>query len=347
MTPRQPSSSSTIDGSDDQQAIHDDAATGGGPAQTGSTERFTVSPRAYRRFTFAALVLLGIIVVTGAAVRLTGSGLGCEDWPRCSDTEVIGTLTGHQGIEQANRLFTGAVSVAVAAAVLGALRRRPYRADLTRWAWSLVAGVVAQIVWGGVTVLTDLNPAVVIGHFLISMVLVWAATVLHVRAGAADEAGGPVPTERWAMPQVSRAAATVGGALVLVLLTGPVVTGAGPHAGDVDAPRFGFNITTVVRLHSATAWLLVAAVVWLAFEAARSRDRPTIFRAQIIVLLTLAQGAVGYTQYALGVPPVLVAAHIAGVTLLVAAITRMALLSPGPSLLGQDSDSAHATPVSP
>lgn len=93
--------------------------------------RQPVSPRAYRRFTFAALLLLGIIVLTGAAVRLTGSGLGCADWPRCSDTEIIGTLSGHQGVEQANRLFTGAVSVAVAAAVLGAVRRRPYRRNLT------------------------------------------------------------------------------------------------------------------------------------------------------------------------------------------------------------------------
>ncbi|MCB1028940.1 MAG: COX15/CtaA family protein [Microthrixaceae bacterium] len=330
MTPRPPSPSNATD---DTRTRPGDASLEGDPANGPSprNERLTVSPRAYRRFTFAALVLLGIIVVTGAAVRLTGSGLGCEDWPRCSDTEVIGSLSGHQGVEQANRLFTGAVSVAVAAAVLGALRRRPYRPELTRWAWSLVAGVVAQIVWGGVTVLTDLHPAVVIGHFLISMVLVWAATVLHVRAGAADEAGGPQPSDPALAPRVGVAARAVGAALTLVLLTGPVVTGAGPHAGDADAPRFGFNITSVVRLHSATAWLLVGAVIWLAVEAARGRDRALIFRAQIIVILTLAQGALGYTQYALGVPPVLVAAHIAGVTVLVAAITRMALLSPAPS----------------
>jgi cytochrome c oxidase assembly protein subunit 15 len=290
--------------------------------------RQPVSPRAYRRFTFAALLLLGIIVLTGAAVRLTGSGLGCADWPRCSDTEVIGTLSGHQGVEQANRLFTGAVSVAVAAAVLGAVRRRPYRRSLTVWAWSLVAGVVAQIVWGGVTVLTDLNPAVVIGHFLISMVLVWSATVLHVRAGDADGAGGPSPVKPGALPRVSVAARSAGAALALVVLTGPVVTGTGPHAGDATAPRFGFNLTSVVRLHSLTAWLLVGAVVWLAIEAGRSGDGPTIFRAQIIVLLTLAQGAIGYTQYALGVPPVLVAAHIVGVTLLVVAVTRLVLLTP-------------------
>jgi cytochrome c oxidase assembly protein subunit 15 len=107
-----------------------------------------------------------------------------------------------------------------------------------------------------------------------------------------------------------------------------VVTGTGPHAGDATAPRFGFNLTSVVRLHSLTAWLLVGAVVWLAIEAGRSGDGPTIFRAQIIVLLTLAQGAIGYTQYALGVPPVLVAAHIVGVTLLVVAVTRLVLLTP-------------------
>ena len=243
---------------------------------------------------------------------------------------MIGELSGAKGIEQANRLFTGAVSVAVVAAVLGALRRRPYRRDLTMWAWSLVGGVVAQIVWGGVTVLTDLNPAVVIGHFLISMVLVWSATVLHVRAGSLDGAGGPLPKPAGALPRVTSAAWAAGGALLAVLLTGPIATGTGPHAGDANAPRFGFNISSVVRVHSATAWLLVGAVVWLAVEAARSKDGPTIFRTQVIVLLALAQGAVGYTQYALGVPPVLVAAHIVGVTLLVVAITRTALLTPGP-----------------
>ncbi|MEZ5382110.1 MAG: COX15/CtaA family protein [Microthrixaceae bacterium] len=304
----------------------------GAPAPTPSDPPapvgWTVSPRLYRRFTFAALLLLGIIVVTGAAVRLTGSGLGCEDWPNCSDTEVIGALSGHQGIEQANRLFTGAVSVAVVAAVLGALRRRPYRRDLTLWAWSLVAGVVAQIVWGGVTVLTELNPAVVIGHFLISMVLVWAATVLHVRAGSADEAGGPSPPDSGGSPPLNAAGWTVAGALVAVVLTGPIVTGTGPHAGDPDAPRFGFQLTSVARLHSATAWALVAAVIWLAVVAVRSGDRPTIFRVQLVVLLTLAQGALGYTQYALGVPPLLVVAHIAGVTLLVVAVCRMLLLAP-------------------
>lgn len=140
-----------------------------------------------------------------------------------------------------------------------------------------------------------------------------------------------MPKPVGAFPRVTAATWAAGGALLAVLVTGPIATGTGPHAGDANAPRFGFNISSVVRVHSATAWLLVGAVVWLAFEAARSKDGPTIFRTQVIVLLTLAQGAVGYTQYALGVPPVLVAAHIVGVTLLVVAITRTALLTPGPA----------------
>nr|WP_287393340.1 ATP-dependent Clp protease adaptor ClpS [Candidatus Microthrix sp.] len=157
--------------------------------------------------------------------------------------------------------------------------------------------MVAQIVWGGVTVLTDLNPAVVIGHFLISMVLVWSATVLHARRIARRRRRPDAKAGRRSSA-VTAATWAAGGALLAVLVTGPIATGTGPHAGDANAPRFGFNISSVVRVHSATAWLLVGAVVWLAFEAARSKDGPTIFRTQVIVLLTLAQGAVGYTQYA-------------------------------------------------
>ncbi|MSV84916.1 MAG: hypothetical protein F2864_05330, partial [Actinobacteria bacterium] len=123
--------------------------------------RFRLSAEAYRKVTVVALALIAIIVVTGAAVRLTGSGLGCEDWPNCSSGEFVGFETPNQTIEQVNRLFTGLVSVAVIAAVLGSLRRRPYRRDLVWWSAGLVAGVIGQIVLGGITVLVDLHPAAV------------------------------------------------------------------------------------------------------------------------------------------------------------------------------------------
>src|SRR5688500_14603495 len=124
----------------------------------------SLSPARYRIITFAALSLLGAIIVSGAAARLTGSGLGCGDWPSCSDTKVIDVSSKHAAIEQVNRLFTGLVSAAVIAAVLGSMRRSPRRRDLVLLSCGLVAGVLAQIVLGGITVLVDLHPLAVQAH---------------------------------------------------------------------------------------------------------------------------------------------------------------------------------------
>ena len=129
---------------------------------------------------------------TRQAVRLTGSGLGCEDWPNCTSTDFVKVSNPNQAIEQLNRLFTGLVSLAVAAAVLGAFRRRPYRRDLVAWALGLVAGVVGQIVLGGITVLVDLHPAAVAGHFVLSMLLVSDAVILLHRAGTEPGPRRPV-----------------------------------------------------------------------------------------------------------------------------------------------------------
>ena len=131
-----------------------------------------VSPRAYRRITLLALCAQVFIMVTGAAVRLTGSGLGCSDWPTCEQDRLVAPFEYHAMIEFLNRTITGLVSIAVIAAVLGSLLRAPRRADLTWWSLGLVAGVVGQIVLGGLTVLFELQPPFVIAHFLLSMVLV-------------------------------------------------------------------------------------------------------------------------------------------------------------------------------
>src|SRR3954471_11543915 len=151
-----------------------------------------ISPGVYRRVTLAALVALGVIVVTGAAVRLTGSGVGCPDWPNCD----AGHLSPHRdsryhgAVEFVNRTFTGLVSVVVIVAVLGSLVRRPRRADLTWLSLGLVVGVMGQIVLGGLTVIYGLSPPWVMAHFLVSMLLVADAVVLHHRAGLPD--GAPV-----------------------------------------------------------------------------------------------------------------------------------------------------------
>ncbi len=267
-----------------------------------------LSPRAYQRITLLALVALVFIIITGAAVRLTGSGLGCSDWPTCESNRVVAPLEYHAMVEFINRTITGLVSVVVIVAVLGSLLRSPRRRDLTWLSLGLVAGVLGQIVLGGLTVLFELRPPFVIGHFVLSMVLVWNAFVLHHRAGHDGGAGLPlVPLE------IRR----LGTALVVLasvaVLTGTVVTGTGPHGGDEKVSRLPYDITVVARVHSGAVWLLlVTAIVTLV--ALRRRGTAAIVDrdAKVLVVTILVQGAIGYTQYFTGVPPLLVLLHVAG-----------------------------------
>lgn len=264
-----------------------------------------MNPARYLFLTRAALWSLTVIVVTGGAVRLTGSGLGCSDWPNCEQDQLVSDLEYHGMIEFGNRMFTGVVTVAVIAAVLGSLLRRPRRADLIRLSWGLVAGVLAQIVLGGLLVKTDLDPRFTMGHFLLSMVLLWNATVLMHRAAMPDPlvAGGPRhPLRRWTQ------GVFVGGIAVLVM--GTIVTGSGPHSGSEEAEvaeRLPFLVRDVTRIHSLTAIALLAAVgaVWWRARGT-SLQRP----AAVVGAMLLAQGVVGYWQYFAGVPVLLVAIHI-------------------------------------
>jgi len=272
-----------------------------------------VTPERYRKVTTVALVALVFIVVTGASVRLTGSGLGCPDWPTCDGSQVISKFRDTpEIIEFVNRMFTGVVSVAVAAAVLGARRRSPVRRDLVLLAWGLVAGVVAQIVLGGITVLLELTPPAVMGHFLLSMVLVANAVVLRHRAGEPDEGRRrpdvPVPTRR-----VSWALVTLTG---LVLLVGTAVTGTGPHGGDPDVERLPFAIREVVRLHAGLAWVLTALLLVL---MVRTR------RGGMVLAAVAAQITIGYVQYFNGVPEVLVGLHVLGATVVWIAVLSLHL----------------------
>lgn len=283
-----------------------------------------LAPRSYRRITLLALLALGVIVVSGAAVRLTGSGLGCSTWPNCEP----GSLVPHEEsgphglIEFVNRLFTGVVSVAVVLAVLGSLWRSPRRRDLTWWSWTLVAGVVAQIVLGGLTVLFELSPPFVMGHFLLSAVLVGCATVLHHKAGEVD--GGdrrPVATD-----EIRLLAKVLVGASALVLVTGTVVTGSGPHGGDEDVARLDFFVPDVVRLHAIAVWILLAGTVWTYRLTRKGGASPVVDRAlRTMIALIVAQGAIGYVQYFTGVPVGLVAAHVLGSMLVWIAAVRVLL----------------------
>ena len=280
--------------------------------------------------TLIVLVAVAAIIVSGAAVRLTGSGMGCPTWPTCEDGSLVprGATGGHGWIEFVNRTFTGLVSVAVAVAVLGSLRREPRRNDLTRWSWGLVAGVFAQALLGGLVVILHVTPIAVAGHYLLSAVLVWNAVVLHHKASEPEGLRRPLATP--ALLRRSRGLVVLGG---LVLFTGTFVTGSGPHSGDEAADRLPFAVTTVARVHSLTVWaFLVMVVLVLRLVSRGDADPAVIGRGRLLVGVIVGQGLLGYVQYFAGVPEVLVAAHVLGSVLVwVAALGfHLALTEPIP-----------------
>ncbi len=280
--------------------------------------RRRLSPRRYRVVCGVALALLSLIVVTGAAVRLTGSGLGCDDWPNCNATRLIDVSSTHAAIEQVNRLFTGLVALGVILAVLGSVVRAPRRRDLTLLSLGLVAGVIGQIVLGGITVLVELHPAAVQGHFLLSMVLVANAVWLVHRAGVPDELMAARP-RRHAVGRALRGHVLVAAAATAAALVfGTIVTGAGPHAGDENARRYAIEIGTAARMHAVSVWVAVAVVVALMWRLrALHRDRQVLEGVLVAwACVASTQGAIGYLQYFSGVPAALVAVHVAGATLL-------------------------------
>jgi len=277
----------------------------------------SVTPIAFRRLAVAAAFAMGAIVVTGAAVRLTNSGLGCPTWPRCTQTSIASPLSYHGLVEFGNRVVTTVVGVYVVLVALAALVRAPRRRDLTWLAWSLVAGFVGQAVIGGLSVLYDLSPPWVMAHFLLSMLMVWAALVLVHRS---DPDWAPRPPEvRRELLVLGRVLVTVAG---VVLVLGTVTTGTGPHAGDGThhVRRLGFPLERVTQLHADAALLLTGLVVATLF-AVRLTDTSAQVRrrAQWLVAAIGIQVAIGYTQYFLDLPPGVVELHVAGATVLWAA----------------------------
>lgn len=277
-------------------------------AVTSSDGPRPVRPGTYRRITLAALAAQAFIVLTGAGVRLTGSGLGCSDWPRCTEERLVAPLEFHALVEFGNRLITFVVLATTIAAIWGARRRAPFRPDLLRWSLLLLAGIVAQVVLGGITVLTHLSPPVVMGHFLLSVGLLWVAVVLHHRAGHGGDPGVDQVD-----PRVGRLLHGCVGLALLVVVLGTAVTGTGPHGGDEEVERLGFDISEVTRLHAGAVWLFLAALVVTLVLARRTGAPARLHRAgQVVLVAVVAQGALGYVQYAAGVPVGLVILHVAG-----------------------------------
>ncbi len=281
-----------------------------------------LSPVAYRRLTLVAALAVGFIIITGGAVRITGSGLGCPDWPTCSNRRVVAPLEYHAMVEFVNRTITGLVSVAVIVAVLGALVRRPRRRDLTWLSLGLVGGVVAQIVLGGLTVLFELRPGFVMAHFMLSMVLLADAVVLHHRAAQPDGA-----VSRPAVgPDLRLMGRLVLVAAGLAVFLGTLVTGSGPHGGDPDVERLPFAVPDVARFHGVSVILFISVTLVTLWRLRQAGAPASLLRAgEVLVAVAAAQAGLGYAQYFTGVPVLLVGFHIAGATLVWAAAVRFLL----------------------
>jgi cytochrome c oxidase assembly protein subunit 15 len=269
-----------------------------------------ITPERYALIARVALVMLTLIVLTGAAVRVTGSGLGCPTWPRCTGGSLTNTaaLGTHGYIEFGNRLLA-VVMEGVGIALVLAVRRVPHPRSWSRLALLQAAVVPLQAVIGGLLVLSGLNPYVLILHFLTSFPLVYGAAALLRRVLDSDPRTDAGSVEHHLV-------AVLGGALVaasaLVLVLGTLVTGTGPHAGDPKVSRLPFNPQNVTQLHADAVYLLAGLTLAAALTAWRTPYRRTVLG---LVALLVAQGGIGYWQYFTGVPPVLVGLHVLGATL--------------------------------
>lgn len=265
-----------------------------------------VSPRSFLALAWAALGAMFVVTVTGATVRLTGSGLGCDNWPRCGET-LLPAKSFHPLVEFSNRGVGIAVGLVSLAAALGAWRVRGLPRALLLAAVALPGTILLQGVLGGITVLTDLHPLIVMGHFLLSLaaVALGVAVVLEAREFAAGAAARVVPG------RLALLGALLLPVLVVLVVTGALVTAAGPHSGGVGIRRFG-SFEEAVDAHVAATGVFGAGflllVAWL--YRLRRAARPEFLLAVAVLGLLLGQMAVGETQYRSGLPWWLVLVHV-------------------------------------
>jgi len=273
----------------------------------------------------ANLVAQAAIVVTGALVRVTSSGLGCPTWPECVPGSITPTSTQteswHKYVEFGNRMLTGVLGLIALAAFITVLlinRQRVSaglvkRGHLTKLAVAVVLGILAQAVLGGITVLTGLNPLTVSAHFLVSMILIAVSVALLVRANEPDDAVKNIVAK-----PVRYLVQTITALTLVIIVLGTLVTGTGPHAGDTaEVPRLNIDPVTITHVHATAVQLFFGLIIGL-IVAVLANNSPRIFlkRSLIVLAVALGQGAIGYIQYFTGLPWVLVAAHVLGACLL-------------------------------
>ncbi|HEY3941280.1 MAG TPA: COX15/CtaA family protein [Acidimicrobiales bacterium] len=317
----------------------------------------------FRPLAITSLVLSVLIVATGAAVRLTGSGLGCPDWPSCYRHRLTAQLSFHPVVEFGNRLVTVVIVVAFALTLLAALRLAPRRRDLAWLSAALVGGVIGQAVVGGIVVYTKLNPYLVMVHFGLSMAIVGVAMVLLHRT---THDYGPGTGAALVARPVQLLARAVGAVLVVVVAAGTATTGAGPHAGgsqgQLVAKRLPIALRDMAELHSSLAMVLIGLTLGLAVALHVMPVPERVRRSgRILTVALVAQAGVGYTQYFTHLPAALVEVHVLGATALVAGTVGLFLslrhrppAAPGrvrrpivPATVGSTPGEPVVTPVEP
>ncbi|MFE6900227.1 heme A synthase [Streptomyces sp. NPDC057717] len=306
-------------------------------------ERWTPAQRTVRRAALSAVVMTVVIVVTGGAVRLTGSGLGCPTWPKCTDQSLTATseMGFHGAIEFGNRMLTYVLCAAVGWAIIAARSQKPWRRGLTRLGWTQFWLVMGNAVLGGIVVLVGLNPYTVSAHFLLSTALIAVATVMWQRTREGD--AEPRPLVGTAVRQLVW---ILTAATVALIMVGTVVTGSGPHAGDSsDVARMPLDWETISKAHAVLAWIVVTLTfaLWFVLKAVDAPKGP-LHRSRDLFLVLLAQGVIGYVQYFTDLPEVLVGLHMLGSALVWIAVLRV-LLSLRERPLGTAEVPAQADPA--
>jgi cytochrome c oxidase assembly protein subunit 15 len=286
--------------------------------------RWTPTQRTVRRAAMSAVVMSVVIVVTGGAVRLTGSGLGCPTWPKCTDESLTATsaMGLHGAIEFGNRVLTYVLCAAVGWAIIAARSQKPWRRPLTRLGWAQFWIVMGNAVLGGIVVLVGLNPYTVAAHFLLSTALLTVAVLMWQRTREGD--AEPRPLVGKSIKQLVWFMVVASGALIAV---GTVVTGAGPHAGDSsDVERMPLDWETVSKAHAVLAWIVVTLTfaLWFVLKAVDAPRGP-LDRTRDLFLILLAQGVIGYVQYFTDLPEILVGLHMLGSTLVWIGVMRILL----------------------
>ncbi|MET8688777.1 COX15/CtaA family protein [Streptomyces sp. NPDC004732] len=287
-------------------------------------ERWTPTQRTVQQAALISLAMTVLIVVTGGAVRLTGSGLGCPTWPKCTDDSLTATheMGFHGAIEFGNRMLAYVLSAAVGWAIIAARSQKPLRRSLVRLGWVQFWLVMGNAVLGGIVVLVGLNPYTVAAHFLLSSALIAVAVIMWQRTREGDAEPRPLVGKAvvqlvWFLVGVS----------VLLIVVGTVVTGSGPHAGDSsEVPRMGVDWETVSKIHAVLAWIVVTLTfaLWFVLKAVDAPPGPLVRTRQLFLIL-LSQGAIGYVQYFTDLPELLVGLHMLGSCIVWIAVVRVLL----------------------